>query len=217
MTVNTDVQIPARLELDEIRARLLTRTPKLDPSARARRRAAVAVALRRDPEGDWELLLIRRAEHPDDHWSGQMAFPGGRMEESDPDLEWTARREAQEEVGLCLAEHMLVGRLDDLEGGRLRELEMSVSAFVYCCEGGDCLTPNEEVAEALWVPLRLLSTPELVKTYVFPPDPEQRAFPAFHLGPHIVWGLTYRIISNFVQILGRQLPPDPFQAVNPHE
>ena len=36
--------------------------------------------------GDAEVLLIRRAERPEDPWSGHMAFPGGRVEDDDPDL-----------------------------------------------------------------------------------------------------------------------------------
>ncbi len=45
-------------------------------------RAAVAIVLREGAKGI-ELLLIRRSEHPDDPWSGQMAFPGGRHDPED--------------------------------------------------------------------------------------------------------------------------------------
>src|SRR5262245_58224247 len=49
--------------------------------------AAVAVVFAPDPES---LLLIQRAERQDDRWSGQMALPGGRWSNADPDLLATA-------------------------------------------------------------------------------------------------------------------------------
>src|SRR4051812_3842337 len=61
-------------------------------SAPAIRRAAVAAILRDAAEGP-EILFIRRAEHPQDPWSGHMAFPGGREEPGDADLLETAIRE----------------------------------------------------------------------------------------------------------------------------
>ncbi|MCA9639821.1 MAG: NUDIX domain-containing protein, partial [Myxococcales bacterium] len=64
--------------------------------------AAVAAVLR-PTDADTEVLLIRRAEHEGDPWSGHMAFPGGRHDPTDPDLLTTARRETLEEVGLDLS------------------------------------------------------------------------------------------------------------------
>ncbi|RTL53439.1 MAG: CoA pyrophosphatase, partial [Rhodocyclaceae bacterium] len=45
------------------------------------------------------VLLTQRTAHLNDH-AGQVSFPGGRRDEGDPDLIFTALREAQEEVGL---------------------------------------------------------------------------------------------------------------------
>ncbi|MEP6687797.1 MAG: NUDIX domain-containing protein, partial [Gemmatimonadales bacterium] len=60
------------------------------------------------------VLLIRRADRAGDPWSGHMALPGGRREETDPDLVATAVRETFEEVGLSLAPADLLGSLDDV-------------------------------------------------------------------------------------------------------
>ena len=60
--------------------------------------AAVAVIFGRAGS----FLLIRRVERPDDPWSGQVAFPGGRVEPEDASFSETACREAREEVGLDL-------------------------------------------------------------------------------------------------------------------
>ena len=77
--------------LGRLREALLTkRSASLNPPAS--RRAAVAVVLRDEGRG-LEILFIRRAEHPQDPWSGQIAFPGGRFEPGDADLRATAIRE----------------------------------------------------------------------------------------------------------------------------
>src|SRR5258706_15931093 len=62
----------------DVRTALAARAPAqvTDPPSS---RAAVALILRDGPQGI-EVLFIRRAEHPQDPWSGQMAFPGGRAE-----------------------------------------------------------------------------------------------------------------------------------------
>ena len=87
-------------------------------------RAAVAVVLGPTPEG-LQLLFIERAQHPDDPWSGHIAFPGGRIEADDPSPRAAAERETLEEVGLDLSNAEYWGRVDDLDrthvaGGGLR-------------------------------------------------------------------------------------------------
>ncbi|MGH7339454.1 MAG: NUDIX domain-containing protein, partial [Candidatus Rokuibacteriota bacterium] len=62
------------------------------------REAAVALLVR--PRADLEILLIKRAEHPRDPWSGHMALPGGRRSTTDADLVATAFRETEEETGV---------------------------------------------------------------------------------------------------------------------
>ena len=59
------------------------------------------------------LLLTRRSEKLSSH-TGQVAFPGGRAEESDGGPAGTAMREATEEVGLRAADATIIGLLDDI-------------------------------------------------------------------------------------------------------
>ena len=88
--------------------------PAADKAAAEPKRAAVAAVLRPGSNGP-EVLLIRRAEHPNDPWSGHMAFPGGREDPCDADLFGTAVRETLEEVALDLTTNAaLLGTLDDL-------------------------------------------------------------------------------------------------------
>ena len=195
--------------LDKIRATLSQHTPETSFSEDALRRAAVAMILREIGNGP-EALFIQRAEHPDDPWSGHMAFPGGRVDPTDQSLEAAARRETLEEVGIALDPTMVVGRLHDLYGGRLVAHRMSVSPYVYHHPEPEELALNYEVADAVWVPLRYLGNPDHVAPYVFHLDPMRREFPSFpYDGKYIIWGLTYRIVSDFMNLFDIELPGEP--------
>lgn len=175
-----------------------------------RRRAAVAVVLRRDCSGP-ELLFIERAEHPEDPWSGHMAFPGGRVDPGDATPRAAAERETAEEVGLDLAEARVLGRLDDLEGRHAgRPAGLIISAFVYEVEAPPALSPNHEVRQAFWVPVREILDPERQVDFRFPRYPESLPpFPGIVVGHperHVVWGLTYRFTERLLEIVGHPLP-----------
>lgn len=193
--------------LDDIRASLGAHRPELRD---APRRAAVAMVLRGAPEGP-EVLFIERAEHPEDPWSGHMAFPGGRLEPADVGLHAAAERETLEEVGLCLEGAERLGRLDDLEGRHAgRPAGLVISAFVYHLSETPELEPNHEVREALWIPLRELCADERHVDFRFPRSPESLpAYPGIVVGNptrQVVWGLTYRFVEVFFEIVGRPLP-----------
>ena len=70
------------LTVADIRRVLADHRPQLLSHREDMKRAAVAAVVRDRDEGA-ELLLIHRAEHPHDPWSGHMAFPGGRMDPGD--------------------------------------------------------------------------------------------------------------------------------------
>jgi 8-oxo-dGTP pyrophosphatase MutT (NUDIX family) len=192
------------ISLDEIRRALAAHRPEqlLDPS---RPRAAVSLVLRGAPPQP-ELLFIERARHPEDPWSGHMAFPGGRVDPGDRDPRAAAERETLEEVGLSLTDAEALGQLDDLEGRHAgRRLPLVISAYVYHLPDAGPLAPNHEVEEALWVPLADLVDPRHHVEYPV----ASGGFPGIRVGdpaPHVVWGLTYRFLETFLALLGRPLP-----------
>jgi 8-oxo-dGTP pyrophosphatase MutT (NUDIX family) len=73
--------------------------------------AAVLVPLVDHPQG-LTILLTQRATHLANH-SGQISFPGGRLEPTDPDVASAALREAQEEIGLDPVHVRVFGYLPD--------------------------------------------------------------------------------------------------------
>lgn len=162
--------------------------------------ASVALVVR--PEGpDLEVLLIRRAVARGDPWSGHMALPGGRRSAGDANALETAVRETREEVGIDLGEHGLrLGRLDDVQPGPGAP-RIVVSPFVFAVPGGTTTRTNYEVDLAVWIPLRHLAEPGAATHYLHAlASGESLRFPAFGYREHVIWGLTYRIVSQFLDI-----------------
>src|SRR5262249_47259905 len=161
-----------------------------------------AVAMVLAPSADeLQLLLIKRAEHPLDPWSGHMAFPGGRHDAADADLTRTAIRETAEEVGIDLAREGELGtRLDDLQGtGQGRNLDMVISPFLFQVDRPlPTRIDRTEVADALWIPMQVFRDDRFHGTISFTRDGYQAEYPAFVYGDHKVWGLTYRMIRGFL-------------------
>ncbi len=190
-----------KYDLDTIAARLRGRsTPE---STHGEKQAAVAAILRPGPNREAELLLMRRAEREDDPWSGHMALPGGRRDPEDADLLTTARREAHEEVGIDLAKYgRLLGRLPDLSAsGRGISFGLVISPFVFALEEDVPVTPNEEVAEALWTPLAPLARGETAAPYSYDYKGQKLDLPSLRVGDRVVWGLTYRMLEMLFDVL----------------
>jgi len=195
------------ITLDDIR-RALGAVPPLRLDAHDKRHAAVALVLHDSPAG-LELLFIERAQRAGDPWSGQMAFPGGRVERLDPNPRFAAERETLEEVGVTLSAAEELGRLDDVEGRHAgRPVELVISAFVYCVSQQTPLVPSVEVRETFWVPLERLLEPGRHVDYAYPLAPGA-LYPGIVVGDperHVVWGLTFRFLQTFFARLGRTIP-----------
>jgi 8-oxo-dGTP pyrophosphatase MutT (NUDIX family) len=191
------------LHLRDIRAALGDHRPRLvgaerDPFA------SVAMVLS-GPHEDPDVLFIERARHEGDPWSGHMAFPGGRYEQPDGDLRRTAERETCEEVGVDLSHAEKIGRLDDQEGRRAGASGgIFIAAYVYYLESPPRLELSREVEEAMWVPTSRVVDPQNRVDYEVEYAPG--VFPGILVGHperHVVWGLTYRFVSSFLELLER--------------
>ena len=165
----------------------------------------------RELEAGPEVLFIERAEREGDPWSGHMAFPGGRFDPGDRDLRHAAVRETWEEVGLDLSEAEPLGRLDDLHGQRSAGVpSIMIAAFVYHLSDSSpppVLKLNHEVQQVLWLPLQELH--EAARHVEHPLGSRVgRRMPGIEVGEpgrHIVWGLTYRFLEVFFEVVGRPL------------
>tara|TARA_B100002003_G_C14128013_1_gene542552 strand:+ start:417 stop:1019 length:603 start_codon:yes stop_codon:yes gene_type:complete len=174
--------------------------------------AEVALILGAAPSAkDPQMIFIQRSVYAGDPWSGQMAFPGGRREESDLHDGDAARRETLEEIGLELRQHELVGRLGDLRGrhgGQSQDL--LISCFVFAVDKVPALTPNHEVSQVVSVPLSCLLDPSL-QTRIRYEQAGGQWFPGIFVGQEderVVWGLTYRFLWQLFSLLGHTLPTE---------
>lgn len=167
----------------------------LDPTTKW---AAVAVIVAPEPES---VLLIRRAERDGDPWSGHIGLPGGRLDPADSTLQDTALRETFEEVGWRLTDGQVLGTLPDVWPRTPLPRLIVVRPFVLAVDYRADLVLSDEVADAFWVPLEQLREPSIYRETVIELRGERRAFPAFHLGGHVVWGLTERILTPLLGLL----------------
>lgn len=187
-----------------IAERLRAHDPQRIEGERVSGRAAVAAIVRERLRGAPEVLLIRRAEKDGDPWSGHMAFPGGKKEPNDRDLEGTACRETFEEIGLSLETHgEVLGRLDDVPAyARGQITGMVVTPTVWLLRETPVLSPNHEVSEIHWVSITTLMSGELDTTIDYPWQGQSLRLPGFRVGERVVWGLTHRMLSILFERLG---------------
>jgi 8-oxo-dGTP pyrophosphatase MutT (NUDIX family) len=164
------------------------------------RPAAVALVLLEGPQG-LEILLIRRAERADDAWSGQIALPGGRYDAGDPDLEATAVRETREETGVDLSGAERLGVLDDLYPRTSTLPPVVVRPFVFALARRAALVPSDEVQRAFWLPLGRLSDPGVRREVTLPLRGGARTFPAYLVDDELIWGMTERIVTPFMDLV----------------
>jgi 8-oxo-dGTP pyrophosphatase MutT (NUDIX family) len=164
-------------------------------------RAAVALLLRTGP-AELETLLIRRAQREGDPWSGHIAFPGGRSDPGDLDPVETAIRETREEVGIVLRrEQQLLGALDDVEPATTRLPQLVIHPFVFRVSAATTADPGPEVAHASWIPLGALRQPGAVTEIRHRLDETTLGrFPALAYEDYVIWGLTHRILGQFLEI-----------------
>ena len=196
--------MPWLLTLDHVRRALRWHEARTVEIADARL-AAVALVLLDGPPSPpatgLEILLIRRAERADDPWSGQIAFPGGRYEPADPDLLATAIRETREETGVDLTSAERLGPLDDLYPRTATLPPVVVRPFVFALvRRPPPLVPSDEVQRAFWLPLSRLGEAGVRREITLTLRGVERTFPAYLVDDELIWGMTERILTPFIEL-----------------
>lgn len=167
----------------------------------ARRLAAVALVIRNNG-GDPELLIIERAINVNDPWSGHLALPGGRIESSDADLIDTVIRETREEVSLDLDRtSSIIGQLTPLRPVSPRLPPITVSPFIALAPEQTDIALSPEVARAFWTSLRVLKSDGRCSSFSMMVGSAKHTWPAYNSDRGPIWGITERIITDFLSRL----------------
>ncbi|MGB5092498.1 MAG: CoA pyrophosphatase [Parvibaculum sp.] len=164
---------------------------RAEPEDRPRLRAAAVLVPIVDHAHGPHVLLTRRADHLGQH-SGQVAFPGGKIDAGETAAE-AALREAEEEVGLARSYVKVAGFLDPYETGTGFRI-VPVIAFV---QPGFTLTiSTDEVAEAFEVPLSFLMNPDNHERHSVIWRGRPREYYAMPYDGHHIWGATAGMLRN---------------------
>jgi 8-oxo-dGTP pyrophosphatase MutT (NUDIX family) len=163
--------------------------------------AAVSLILS-ETQGAARALIIKRAERPGDHWSGHLALPGGRAQDEDADLIATAARETYEEVGINLLDGgEFIGQLEILVPTNARLPRLEITPFVAVAPPEFTMRLNGEVARAFWISIADLKREGRSSFFSMPENGVINKWPAYPSEGGPIWGITERILTNFLALL----------------
>ncbi len=190
MSVELINKIKERLPLlEDITSHTFGKTPRL---------ASVMLALYHI---DNELCLpfIVRPNYDGVH-SGQVAFPGGKMEETDLNAVHTAIRETYEEIGVAVAHEQVIGTMPQIY---VVPSNMLVTPVIAYLDKKPTFTIDyDEVAKVLEIKISdLLNPNNHSKRQVIMPNNVKMNFPSFLVQGEEIWGATARMLSEFFKLI----------------
>nr|WP_321248195.1 CoA pyrophosphatase [uncultured Psychroserpens sp.] len=163
------------------------------------KQAGVMALFYPNEEGETYLILILRKTYKGVH-SAQVGFPGGKYEDDDPDLEYTALRETYEEVGVPIADVQVLKAMTKLY---IPPSNFTVSPYLAITKQ----TPNfikqdEEVEDLIEVSIsHFLNDDNTGDVNVMTSLDVELEVPAFTLNGHVVWGATAMMLSELKDLL----------------
>lgn len=146
------------------------------------------------------IVFIRRSLYVGIH-SGQIAFPGGRYEESDNNVENTAFREIEEEIGIKRVEIELIGRLTDIY---VPPSNFLISVFVGYLKQKPIYFPDtREVSEVIELDFDELIGSEVIKekSFFVPSSNETIFAPCYQTSKCDIWGASAMVLSELIELL----------------
>ena len=162
------------------------------------RKAAVMILLLFE-RGKPKVVFIKRPDHPKDPHSGQISFPGGRIEEGDSSFQAGAIRETFEEIGVPQDDIKVIGALSKLYVFASNNLVYPYVGYVDYLP--DFVKQESEVETVIMVPMdyfsdesKLLKKDLHVKGYIL------KDVPYYDLYGHTLWGATAMIFAEWLQI-----------------
>jgi 8-oxo-dGTP pyrophosphatase MutT (NUDIX family) len=163
------------------------------------RLAAVLIPIFREGN-EWHLLFIRRTNNHGDIHGGQVAFPGGSLEDGDKSIQGTALRETQEELGIIPEDIQILGKLTEFT----TITNYLVTPFVGVIPWPYEIQPSpEEVSKVFTIPLMWLydqNNREIVDREL----PDGQTVPVIYFNEYhgeVLWGASARFTLEFLRII----------------
>lgn len=162
------------------------------------KKSAVMILLY-EKEGEIYFPLIQRQDYKGVH-SGQISFPGGKMDKTDSSLLETAFRETEEEVGIDRTELSYIGELTELY---IPPSNFMVHVYVSFHSGTPSFVKEEkEVKEILEVPYSsVMDDGNIKETEVLIQGGMKLKTPYLDLNDKVVWGATAAILVELKEII----------------
>ena len=162
-------------------------------------RTAAVLMLLYPKKGETHLVLIVRNAYEGVH-SAQVAFPGGKYEDTDSDFAYTALRETQEEVGVNPQEVELIKPFTPMY---IPPSNFMVHPFLGVAKQELRFVPDpSEVARIIELPLAVfLDESIVIETRLATSYAKEISVPAFNIEETIVWGATAMMLSELKEVL----------------
>lgn len=165
------------------------------------KKAAVLALFYPDEQNVSHLLLILRKTYKGVH-SNQIGFPGGKVEETDDNLKFTALRETHEEVGVSPEKVTIIKTLSEVY---IPPSNFEVQPFIGISAASlSFLAQESEVEEIVEVKVSdFLDDSNLFSQRLSTSYAENVDVPAFKLNDHVVWGATAMMLSEIKELLNQ--------------
>ena len=131
------------------------------------------------------IIIIKRKVSSHDPWSGQIALPGGHIENEETIKEGLLR-EIMEEVNIELSIESIVGEMEP--ASTIISPELKVFPFILDHSDLEAAQPGPEISEI-----------KIVNVYEYEESTTDRGFPALNYDGWYVWGMTYRILTEYIR------------------
>ena len=142
-----------------------------------------------------EIIFTQRSSHLSTH-SGEVSFPGGKADKTDPSLFDTALRESNEEINLNSKDVTELGKLNYL----ISRHKIEVNPFIASVDHPQALQPNEEIQEIFTVPLDFLLDSKNIQRENIERHGSVWLVPTWNIKDQKIWGLTAMITVNFLNV-----------------
>lgn len=162
------------------------------------KQAGVLALFYPDKNNQTRFLLTKRASYKGTH-SAQISLPGGKIDIKDTNLQETALRETEEEVGILVSKVKIIR---EMSKNYIPPSNFMVSPFLGYVDKNPTFTKNYEVATIIEVLVsdllddKNVSTVNMTTSYM-----KNMNVPCFTLNSYTIWGATAMILSEIKDLI----------------